>query len=109
MALGILRRLFGRGEANGTSDNRHHVIQILTPTAASGRSIGSRVALAGATVAGLVVAAGVALGALAMLFLALGAIYFLLTQVLGIKLDLDPRQFVERAQQYAAANAAGRN
>jgi hypothetical protein len=106
MALGILRRLFG-GDRRG--DDRHQVIQILTPQAASERSLGSKIALAGATVAGLAVAAGVAIGALAMLFLALGTIYYLLTQVLGIKLDLDPRQFVERAQQYAAANAAGRN
>ena len=33
--------------------------------------------------------------------LALGAIYFLVTQVLGIRLDVDPRIIVQRAQEYA--------
>jgi hypothetical protein len=35
---------------------------------------------------------------------ALFGIYLLLTQVLGLKLDVDPRSFVEEARRYAASN-----
>jgi hypothetical protein len=93
----ILRRLLGR-PAN--SD----VIQIFTPTAASERSAGTRLALASATIFGLGIASVIALSAFITLMLALGAIYFLVTQVLGVRLDVDPRIIVQRAQEYAAAS-----
>ena len=44
------------------------------------------------------------MSAFVTLMLALGAIYFLVTQVLGIRLDVDPRIIVQRAQEYAAAS-----
>jgi hypothetical protein len=91
--FGWFRRLLSREHDN--------VIQIFTPQAAGRRSAGTRLALAGATVVGLAAAGAVALASLVALMLALGAIYFLVTQVLGVRLDVDPRVFVERAQQYA--------
>lgn len=94
MALGLWKRLFAR-------DGENQVIQLFTPRAAEQRGLGTRLALAGATVLGLVLAGGVATGSLLLLFLAVGAIYFLLTQVLGLRLDVDPRAFVQRAQEYA--------
>jgi hypothetical protein len=63
----------------------------------------NRLAVAGATVVGLVVASGLALGALVTLAMALAVIYFLLTDVLGIRLELDPRSLWNRAQQYASS------
>ena len=39
------------------------------------------------------------------LFLALGAIYFLCTQVLGLRLDVDPNEVMRRAQAYARGAA----
>jgi hypothetical protein len=77
------------------------VIQIFTPQAAAGRGLATRLALAGATVTGLALAGVVAMGSFVTLMLALGAMYFLVTQVLGVRLDVDPRAFVQRAQQYA--------
>jgi hypothetical protein len=93
----FLRRLLGR-PAN--SD----VIQIFTPTLVSERSPGTRLALATATIFGLGIASAIAISAFVTLMLALGAIYFLVTQVLGIRLDVDPRIIVQRAQEYAAAS-----
>jgi hypothetical protein len=93
----FLRRLLGR-PAN--SD----VIQIFTPTLVSERSPGTRLALATATIFGLGIASAIAVSAFVTLMLALGAIYFLVTQVLGIRLDVDPRIIVQRAQEYAAAS-----
>ena len=93
----FLRRLLGR-PAN--SD----VIQIFTPTIASERSAGTRLVLATASIFGLGIASAIAVSAFVTLMLALGAIYFLVTQVLGIRLDVDPRIIVQRAQEYAAAS-----
>jgi hypothetical protein len=82
----------------GRPDN---VIQIFTPEAASHRSAGLRIALAGATFVGLGLAGLVAVSSLLLMLVAVGTIYFLVTQVLGVRLDVDPRAFVERAQQYS--------
>lgn len=93
----LLRRLLGRP---AQSD----LVQIFTPTAVSERSLTTRLALAGVTLVSLGFASAAALGAFVTLMLALGAIYFLVTQVLGIQLDVDPRVIVQRAQEYAAAS-----
>lgn len=77
------------------------VIQIFTPQAAARRGTGTRLVLAGATVLGLAIAGAVAVASLLMMMVAVGTIYFLVTQVLGVRLDVDPRAFVERAQKYA--------
>jgi hypothetical protein len=94
-SIGWVRRLLRLG---GAKDD---VIQIFTPQAAGRRGAGTRLALAGATVIGLALAGTVALASLVLLMLALGVIYFLITQVLGVRLDVDPRAFVQRAQEYA--------
>ncbi len=90
----MLKRLLARPRDN-------NVIQIFTPTVVAQRSVGTRLVLAGATMLGLTLCSAVALGAFVTLMLALGAIYFLVTQVLGIRLDVDPRVIVQRAQEYA--------
>jgi hypothetical protein len=93
---GFLRRVLGSGP-------NASLVQILTPTVAAERSPAVRLALAGATVFGLAIASAVAAASLMGLLLALGAIYFLVTEVLGIRLDVDPRIVVQRAQEYAAS------
>jgi hypothetical protein len=90
----LLRRLLHR---NG----KVNMIQIFTPTVAAERSIGIKLALAGATVLSLSIAGAVAAGAFVTLLLAVGVIYFLVTQVLGIRLDVDPNVIVQQAQKYA--------
>jgi hypothetical protein len=95
MAFEFLKRLLGRDERQAS------MLQLLTPQVAAERGTATKLVLAGATVAGLAVAGVVAIGSMLTLLLAIGAIYFLLTEVLGIRLDVDPRAFVQRAQEYA--------
>src|SRR5689334_9961201 len=94
--FGWLKRLFASIDAK--QDN---VIQIFTPQAVEGRGAGTRLALAGATMVGLVAAGSVAVGSLVILLLAVGVIYYLVTEVLGIRLDVDPAAFMAQARQYA--------
>ena len=82
----------------GQSDS---VLQIFTPQAAAHRGTGTKLVLAGATALGIALAGVVALSSLLMMLVAVGTIYFLVTQVLGVRLDVDPRVFVERAREYA--------
>src|SRR5262245_3182105 len=93
MPIQWLKRLFGARDNN--------VIQIFTPQGAGARGTGTKIVLAAATVTGIAVAGVVALGSFVLLLAAIGVIYFLVTEVLGVRLDVDPRAFVERAQQYA--------
>ena len=65
----------------------------------------NRLAVATATVVGLVVASALALGSRVALAMALAVIYYLLTDVLGIRLELDPRTLWNRAQQYATSQS----
>ena len=90
----FLRRWLG-GADPGT------VLQVFTPHLAETRGVVVRVALASATVVGVAGLMLVSAGAFALLMMALAGIYFLVTQVMGVKLDLDPAAFVERAQKYA--------
>lgn len=69
------------------------LVSLATPKAAEGQSKAVQVVLAGGTLAALGVLGGVAAMALGWLVAALAAIYFLLTQVLGLNLEVDPRHF----------------
>jgi hypothetical protein len=97
MAFAFLRRLLGLGDGSSSGG----VMQIFTPQAAGNAGAGTKLILAGATAAGLVVAGLTALTSLLVLFAALAAIYYLLTEVLGLRLDVDPAAFVQQAQRYA--------
>jgi hypothetical protein len=80
------------------------MLQLLTPqlatASAGGRTV--RLLLAGVTVSSILLSSIVALGALGLLLSALFVLYFLLTKVLGLRLDVDPSAFVAEAQRYAA-------
>ena len=93
--FGWIKRLFGGGRAD--------VLALLTPQAARESSPVVRIALAGATAVGLSFAAAVGVASLAGLIFAIGVIYFLSTQVLGLQIDIDPRAFYEQVQRQAAA------
>jgi hypothetical protein len=56
----------------------------------------------GATVVGIFVSAMIGMAALAALIFALGAIYYLTTQVLGLKVNVDPQAFYQSVQRQAA-------
>jgi hypothetical protein len=89
-----VKRVFG-----GKTD----VMTLLTPESARTRNPVVRIALAGVTAAGLAMASAVGIVSLAALIFAVGVIYFLSTQVLGLKIDVDPRAFYEKVQKQAAA------
>jgi hypothetical protein len=79
-------------------------LQVVTPPAAAQRSVGTRLALAGGTVLALAVAGSIAVGAFSVLLVAMAAIYFLVTQVLGIRIDVDPEVLMRQAREAAAAH-----
>jgi len=81
------------------------MLALFTPRAAEQRSTVVRVVLAGATLAGVGACALLASGALALLLVALAGIFFLVTQVMGIELDLNPEAMMDRARQYASQAA----
>ena len=93
--LGWIKRLFG--------DGRGEVIALFTPRSAEGRSPIVRVALAGVAAIGLATAGALGAVSLAGLMLAVAFMYFISTQVLGLRIDVDPRAFYERVQREAAA------
>lgn len=70
------------------------------------RSLGRKALLLGGTVVLMGLSTAAALNAAVVLVLAIGMIYYLMTQVLGIKLDLDPRNLMQQAQRYASASSA---
>lgn len=98
MALDFVRRMFGLEESSTP------MLQLFTPSIVGADRPATRLLVGGITVAGLAVAGAVALSSMLTLFAALFALYFLLTQVLGLSLDVDPRAFVAEAQRYAARN-----
>ena len=100
MAIEFIKRLFMR------SDGRPTLMQIFTPNVVGPDRPVTRLLVAGVTVAGLAIAGTVAMTSLLALLGALFALYFLLNQVLGIELDMDPRAFVAEAQRYATAAGA---
>ena len=66
----------------------------------------ARLLLAGGTMAVLGTALAAAATATALMLLAVGVIYYLLTQVLGMKLDLDPQMFMQPARRYQSSPSA---
>lgn len=89
------------------SDERRNVLALLTPEATRSHGRVVRIAVAGATAVGLAMAGSVALFAFGALLAALAIIYFLTTQVLGLKVDVDPSALYHEVQRQAAAAAAG--
>ncbi|MEK6608508.1 MAG: hypothetical protein AABZ30_12680 [Myxococcota bacterium] len=63
---------------------------LAVPEAARGEARPAQAALAGMTLGALAVATGLALTALALLLVALAAIYWITTRVLGLAVQIDP-------------------
>ena len=99
MALEFVRHFFRIRHGDGAP----LALSLFTPNVIGPDRPALRVVVGGVTVLGLMAAGAVALSSLLTLLGALFGIYLLLTQVLGLQLDLDPRAFVEEAQRYAAS------
>lgn len=79
---------------------------LLTPPQAAEMNQPVRLLLAGGTLTVLATALATAATATALMLLAVGVIYYLLTQVLGMKLDFDPQVFMQQARRYQSAPSA---
>ncbi len=95
MSLDFVRRLFQ------TEGDAPPLLQLFTPSGVGPDRPAIRLLVGGVTLAGLAVGALVAMSSLLTLLGALFGIYLLLTQVLGLRLDVDPRSFMEEARRYA--------
>src|SRR3954470_12872812 len=95
----MLRRLFSERRVSS-------LFSLLTPLQAADLSPPTRLLLAGGTVTVLATALATAATATALMLLAVGVIYYLLTQVLGVKLDFDPQLFMQQARRYQSAPSA---
>jgi len=80
-----------------------NVLALLTPEATRSRGPALRLAVAGGTALLLMAAGSVALLSLGALMAAMAIIYFLGTQVLGLKIDLDPSALYREVRRQAAA------
>ena len=78
------------------------VLALFTPPVAGESSRVLRFALGAATMSVMGTAAVVGIAAFAALMMAMGVIYFLATQVLGLKVSIDPRAMYEQVQRQAA-------
>lgn len=94
----LFRRVMGNGRASS-------LFSLFTPHRAERLGVGPRLLLAGGTVTLLGLSLAMAASSAALLLLATGIIYYLLTEVLGIKIDIDPRTIIQQAQRYAAPSA----
>jgi hypothetical protein len=87
-------------------DEKRDVLALLTPESARSHGVVVRVAIAGVTALGFAAAGAIALGSLVTLMAAIGIIYFLATQVLGLKVNVDPTALYQQMQRQAAGAAA---
>jgi hypothetical protein len=95
----ILNRIFNERRLGS-------LFSLLTPPQVAERSPAVRLLVAGGTLTVLATALATAATATALMLLAVGVIYYLLTQVLGMKLDFDPQLFVQQARRYESAPSA---
>lgn len=82
------------------------LLTLFTPPQAAEMNQPVRLLLAGGTVTVLATALATAATATALMLLAVGVVYYLLTQVLGMKLDFDPQVFMQQARRYQSAPSA---
>jgi hypothetical protein len=87
--------LLGAGGNGDDVDGGKGLVALVTPRAAEGKGRAIQALMAGGTLAALGAATAVAMAAIAWLVGALAAIYFLLTKVLGLKMELDPSAFAQ--------------
>ena len=85
------------------SGEKPGVLTLFVPPAAHGRSALLQLVLGGGAIATLAVAGAVGTAAFLTLMMAIGIMYFLATQLLGLKLQVDPKAFYEHMQKQAGA------
>src|SRR5262245_9743997 len=99
--MGQVRGASSQSGQAGDGPSAKGIIALVTPKAAEGHGRTVQAIMAGGTLAALTAAGAIAATAIAWLVAALAAIYFLLTRVLGLELELDPEAFMKNMQQPA--------
>lgn len=89
-------RILGQEKSGG-------LLGVATPKAAEALPWPLRAVLAAGTLLSLALASGLAISAFGVLFAAAAVIYLLVTEVLGISLELDPRSLQEMLARVQAA------
>lgn len=77
-----------------------------TPAAAEDRGPLVRTTLAVGTITVFGLALATATSALALMLVAVGIVYYLMTQVLGVRLELDPQVLIRQAMQAQRPSSA---
>lgn len=95
----------GLGSGTSRGERAATLLSMFTPAAASDASPGTKVLLAGGTLAVFGLSLLLATGAALQLLLAVGVIYFLMTQVLGVRFEVDPQLLVPQPRRSAQASA----
>lgn len=95
----------GIGRAFTSDERASTLLSMFTPPAASEHGAASKVLLAGGTLAVFGLSMLLATGAALQLLLAVGVIYFLMTQVLGVRFEIDPQLVVPQARRASQASA----
>lgn len=91
-----LKTVFQRVLSNG---KLHALFSSFTPTEARDRGPLVQTVLAAGTVTVFGLALAAATSALALLLVAVGVAYYVLTQLLGIRLEIDPQVLLRQAMQ----------
>ena len=102
LPLDWVKRVLGRSG----SDERRDVLALLAPEVARGHGVVVRIAVAGVTAMVLAAAGSIAFFSLVGLMGAIAIMYFLATQVLGLKINVDPTALYQQVQRQAQAAAA---
>ena len=89
-----VQKIFGR--------ERGDVLALINPEVVRHRGPITRFLVGGATLVGILSATLVGASALVALMFAIGVVYFLATQVLGLKVDVDPQALYQQFQQRTA-------
>lgn len=95
----------GIGKAFTSGERASTLLSMFTPPAAAEHGAASKVLLAGGTLTVFGLSMLLATGAALQLLLAVGVIYFLMTQVLGVRFEIDPQLVVPPARRASQASA----
>lgn len=95
----LISSMLGDGRTGG-------ILHVLTPPMVREQSLGIRLLYAGGVMGTLGLSLLSAASSAMLLVMSLGVIYFLMSQVLGIKVDFDPTVFIQSPQRSQSAPSA---
>lgn len=98
-----VRRLIENLIADG---HARRIVSVFTPARAAEQPAPVRLVLAGGALAVFGLATATAATAAALMLMAVGVLYYLLTQVLGVRLELDPQAIFQQAPRAHGASSA---